>query len=373
MDKQANRVRFKYRLDLRKTILCGLALCGLLALAGGRAQARDGQETHCRPLCRASASSQERPPNELGKIPILMYHSIGGEPEFANGPRYDIHGLNIAPDTFRNQLQLMYDASWYPVNMRDVLTARLNVPKGKTPVVLTFDDARPSQFRLLKNGAIDPDCAVGILEAFHKTHPDWPCRATFYVLPESTYNGVPFDQDGLETKKLRFLAQRGYELANHTTSHRSLASLSADTLRWEMAESVRYFKRQVPQATMETMALPYGIAPQNPALWDALLDGAQGGTRYHNRCILLAKGGPNFAPADKRFDRLRVTRITSMPGEIERWLQMPASDQPYPLYVSDGDPKTVTIPAAEQGLVLRRRLAGARLIVRADSTVEPSP
>lgn len=292
-----------------------------------------------------------------------MYHSIGGEAEFAGGPLYDKHGLNIAPATFRRQLRQMYDAGWYPINMSEALSARLNVPRGKTPVVLTFDDARPSQFRELPGGRIDPNCAVGILEAFHKAHPDWPRRATFYVLPESSYNGVPFDQDGLETRKLRFLARHGYELGNHTTSHRSLAGMSAATLRWEMATCARYFRRQVPGVTMQTMALPYGLAPRDPARWRFLLDGAQGGTRYHNRGILLARGGPAFAPADRRFDRTRIPRIEAAPGAIERWLQPPAPGQANPLYVSDGNPATVTVPQSQQKFVSRRRLAGARLVI----------
>lgn len=292
-----------------------------------------------------------------------MYHSIGGEAEFAGGPRYDKHGLNIAPETFKRQLQQMYDAGWYPINMRDMLTARLNVPKGKTPVVLTFDDARPSQFRYLPNGTIDPNCAVGILETFHKTHPDWPTRATFYVLPESSYNGVPFDQDGLETKKLRFLVQHGYELGNHTTSHRSLAPMNAATLRWEMAFCARYFRRQVPHLTMQTMALPYGIAPHDPTLWRWLLDGSQAGTHYYNRCILLACGGPAFAPADKRFDPRRIPRLETAPGEIEHWLALSTSSRPDPLFVSDGNLNIVTLLRSEQAFVARHRLADAKLTV----------
>ena len=300
-----------------------------------------------------------RAPNELGRIPILMYHSVGGEREFAGGPLYDRHGLNIAPETFRRQLGQMYAAGWYPVTMRDALAARLSVPRGKTPVVLTFDDARPSQFRYLPGDRIDPDCAVGILETFHQAHPDWPARATFYVLPESVYNGVPFDQDGWETKKLRFLVRRGYELGNHTVSHRSLAALPAPTLRWEMAGSVRYFRRQVPQTRMDTMALPYGIAPADPARWPALLDGVQAGTRYHNRCILRARGGPSFAPADIRFDPRQVPRVESAPGEIERWLSPAAARG---LYVSDGNPRTLTVPHSQAAFV-RWHLAGVRVVV----------
>jgi len=334
------------------------AMTVLACLAGGTATGQESQ-TGNSGNSKFFLSKGNRPANELGLIPILMYHSIGGEAEFAGGPLYDIHGLNIAPATLRRQLQLMYNAGWYPVNMRDVLSAHLHVPKGKTPVVLTFDDARPSQFRFLSGGRIDPNCAAGILEAFHQSHPDWPRRATFYVLPESPYNGVPFDQDGLETRKLRFLVHCGYELGNHTTSHRSLAELSLAALRWEMAFCARYFRRQVPGLTMQTMALPYGIAPRDPARRHLLLEGVWGGTHHHNRCILLAKGGPAFAPADKRFDPTRIPRVEAAPGEIERW----ATAASYPLYVSDGRPDRVTVPHSLARLVNRRRLDGARLVI----------
>jgi hypothetical protein len=109
---------------------------------------------------------------------------------------------------------------------------------------------------------------------------------------------------------------------------------------------------------METMALPYGIAPRDPAWIRWLLDGSQGGTRYHNRCVLLAQGGPAFAPADRRFDRTRIPRIEAAPGEIERWLHAPSS-----LYVSDGDPDTVTISYSARTLISVPRLHGARLII----------
>lgn len=315
-----------------------------------------------------SDGAPSRLPNEAGRIPILMYHAIGGEPEFTGVPRYDPHGLNIAPETFRKQLEAMYAAGWYPINMRDALTAHIAVPKGKIPVVLTFDDARPTQFRTLSNGSLDPDCALGILEAFHKTHPDWPRRATFYILPESQWNGVPFDQDGLETRKLRYLAQHGYEIANHTTSHRSLAELDARTLRWEMAEAVRYVKARVPQVTMDTMALPYGIAPRNPALWKYLLRGQEGGTRYHNRCILLAGGIPSYPPTHRLFDLQRVPRLAPIPGNIENWIQRLQPGQPIAPFVSDGDPNTVTIPASEVSNIDRSRLKGARLVLYKEET-----
>ncbi len=299
--------------------------------------------------------------DESGHIPILMYHAIGAKAR-AGKPRYDPQGLNIAPQTFRVQLALMEAAHWYPVNMRDILTPHLNVPAGKTPVVLTFDDARGTQFHYLPDGKIDPNCAVGILEAFHAKHADWPLKATFYVLPKSAWNPVPFWQPGRETLKLRTLVADGFEVANHTTTHRMMTHLSKTELCWEMAECQRYVKDRAPGATMDTMALPGGAAPKNHALWNTLLRGTLGKITYHNRCILMAWGGPSHAFVDKAFDADRVSRVGAGPGWIERALARLTSARLRP-YVSDGNPDTVAVPRSQAALVDPKRLAGARLVV----------
>lgn len=298
--------------------------------------------------------------DEMGRIPILMYHAING-PSF-HGRRYDTNGLNIAPQTFRKQLKLMYAAHWYPINMRDVLTSHLDIPAGKTPVVITFDDARGTQFHYLKNGTIDPNCALGILEAFHKKHKDWPLRATFYILPKSAWNPAPFWQPGTETKKLRHLASEGFEIANHTTTHRLLGRLPASQLCWEMAECQRYVVDRVPGVVMDTMALPGGDAPKNHALWSCLLNGRLGKIVYHNRCILMAWGGPSRAWSDKKFDPDRVTRIGAGPGWVERALAQMSKGK-IREYVSDGNPDTIAIPRYEAKEVNSKRLDGARLVI----------
>lgn len=300
--------------------------------------------------------------NEVGKIPILMYHAIGAKTTF-RGQRYDRDGLNVAPDTFRRQLNAMYAAQWYPVNMRDVLTAHLNVPAGKTPVVITFDDARGTQFRYLKDGTIDPECAVGILEAFHKKHPaDWPRRASFYVLPQSAWNPVPFWQPGQERKKLNYLVAQGYELADHSTTHHMMTHMTAKMLTWEMAECAKYVKERAPAATMDTMALPGGAAPRNHALWASLMSGQFNGTRYREKCILMAWGGPADPWAARKFDAERVKRIGVSPGYLEKWMSRMRRGGSVPAYVSDGDPDTVAVPRAQVKDVNPARLQGARLV-----------
>ena len=138
--------------------------------------------------------------------------------------------------------------------------------------------------------------------------------------------------------------------------------MSRRMLRWEMATSVRYFRRQVPQAALTTMALPYGIAPRSKALWRYLLGGTQGGCRYRNGCILLARGGPSFAFADARFDPDRVPRVEAIPGVIERWIARSRAAAS-PLYVSDGSPATLTVPQSALPFLSRRHLAGISAVI----------
>ena len=297
--------------------------------------------------------------DESGRIPIFMYHSIGAPAH--RGTQYDKEGLNISPDTFRKQLALMYAANWYPMNMRDILTARLDVPAGKTPVVLTFDDARGSQFHYLKDGTVDPNCAVGILQAFHKTHPDWPLKATFYVLPKSAWNPAPFWQPGTETKKLRALVADGFEIGNHTTTHRMMGRLPATELIWETAGCERYVDSHVPGWKMDTMALPGGDYPKNKALWADLRSGKLGDVTYSNRCLLMAWGDPSRNWVDKKFNADRIPRIGVSPGWAERRIKDLRTGL-IPEYVSDGNPDTVAMPRSEVQYINPKRLEGARLV-----------
>ncbi len=347
--------------SIQRTFLKSAALLELLVVAAGSPfSARAFRQNSAATSSHGPALSGKVQPNELGRIPILMYHAIGAPA--TRGARYDRQGLNIRPETFRNQLKLMYDAGWYPINMRDALSAHIDVPAGKIPVVLTFDDARGSQF-FYRKGRLDPTCAVAIMEDFHREHPDWPLRGTFYVMGASKWNPVPFYQDGLEAKKLQQLVKEGFEVANHSTSHRSMRRMNAGTLAWEMATCARYVKQREPAATMDTMALPYGDQPRDRKMWDVLLKGSDGGTSYENRCILLAWGGPAYPPVHKRFDRKQIPRMGSEPGYIESWIKRLKPGKEYSPYVSDGDPNALTVPRSKEKQVDLGKLDGARLVI----------
>ena len=62
-------------------------------------------------------------PDELGKIPVIMYHDIGKSGK--NTP------LDRTVASFEKDLQLLYDKGFYLVNAADIVTNRLDVPLGR--------------------------------------------------------------------------------------------------------------------------------------------------------------------------------------------------------------------------------------------------
>jgi len=344
---------FAFFLSLPCMIL--LAGCGKLHMIP-----QAGAQPAPKGLSAIKAELNKVHPNEMGYIPILMYHSIGDSARPGH-VRYDIHGWNISPNTFLHQLKLMYAAGWYPVDVDDILTSKINVPAGKTPVAITFDDSRGSQFHYLTNGKIDPNCAVGILLRFHKTHPDWPLRATFYVLPDSSFNPEPFHQHQYVTSKLQFLLKNGFQIGNHTTTHRPLAFMRAAIIQWELAYNIRYMRKRAPNIVEDSLALPYGSYPRNKMDIPFLLHGENDGVTYNNRSVMLAAGTPNPPFISKKFNKLRIMRMGAMPGYIEGWIKKLARNKPYPRFVSDGDPNIVTVPKKYANGVNLKALNGAYL------------
>lgn len=246
-----------------------------------------------------------------GRPLIIGYHSIGGPPEFAGGPRYDVHGLNISPESFRAQLEDLYREHRYPVNVSDLALGTARVPTGWRPVALTFDDGRASQYRILSDGSLDSNCALGVLIAFHRLHPDWPLRGTFYLIAGSDENGVPFDQEGTERDKVRKLLKLGFEVGNHSLDHSSFRDLNVRAIRREIGGCQRYLQRLVPGMRIASFALPYGQLPRDRRLWPLLFRGSWRGVRYRFAAVMLFGGSPPVGS----FRFLERVAPTTLPSE----------------------------------------------------------
>ncbi len=254
------------------------------------------------------------------------------------------------PDNFRRDLERLWERGYRLIALDDYLDGKIALPRGTTPVILTFDDSSPGQFRYLERGGqpvIDPDCAVGILEAFQREHPDFGHAATFYVLPGADPPNRLFNQPAWSTRKLAYLASRGYEIGNHTLWHANLAKYPEATVRRQIATAQEWIQGYVPGYRPRTIALPMGAYPRNP-LW--VVAGGSNGSSYHHDAILRVAGGAAPSPYSRAFDPYRLPRIQAIESEIERWLAH-FDRHPAQRYVSDGEPTTITVPRGEASLL----------------------
>jgi peptidoglycan/xylan/chitin deacetylase (PgdA/CDA1 family) len=276
-------------------------------------------------------------PNELGRIMILEYHKID----------YPEERWTRTPENFRRDLETLYAKGYRLISLGDLLDRRITQPAGTTPVVLTFDDSSPGQFRYLEqNGTleIDPKSAVGILEAFSHEHPDFGHAATFYVLPGANPPNRLFNQPAYEGKKLQYLASHGYEIGNHTLWHANLAKYPEATVRAQVAEAQVWIQRHVPDYKTRTLALPHGMYPADVS-W--VLRGSAKGTTYSHDAVLMVAGGAAPSPYSRSFDPVRLPRIQAVERELAYWLAY-FDKNPSERFVSDGDPNAVTVPTAHR-------------------------
>lgn len=246
----------------------------------------------------------KRPGNVNGKVMILEYHRIVDKDTM-----YD-----RSVKKFKQDLQLLYERGYRPVTLGEYLDGKIDIAPGAIPVVFTFDDSDPSQFQFLADGTLDPNCAVGIWSAFAEKHPDFPVRATFYVLP----NG-PFGQKKYREKKVQMLKDWGCELASHSWSHKSLGKMTDEQVKTELGKSIDWIRSLGFEP--RHLALPYGVMPKNRTLLKSF---QYNGKTYGFESVALAGAGPALAPTDPKLDPMRLPRIQGMDRDlgIRYWLEM---------------------------------------------------
>lgn len=337
-------------------LICGLAFGGSGSTGTARATAEDTTTS-----TKAAADDTSVPgepmtkeraraigANEMGQVLVVMYHLI--DTDVSQSPDW-----TRTPQEFRTDIALLKAEGYYPVNLRDLASGNIDIPAGKSPVVITFDDSSPGQYRILDDGSIDPDCAVGIMQKAAETG-GWASRASFFVLLDV----VPkerelFGQEKKQQEKLRNLVDWGYEIGSHTITHLDLKKASTDEARKQLALS---------QATLEGMigggyqvtsiSVPFGNYPSSD---DILKSGKYNDTSYAYTAAVSIASRSSASPFSTKFDPLHIPRIRGgkdqqtgadyLKSAIQRF-----KDHPELRYVSDGDPTTVSAPAGLDGETL---------------------
>jgi peptidoglycan/xylan/chitin deacetylase (PgdA/CDA1 family) len=289
---------------------------------------------------RSGLPAVTRAPNELGLVPVLMYHQLLSD----GGGEYD-----LTPDEFRAELERLWREGYRPIKASDLVAGTIDVPKGTTPVVLTFDDATTNQAALAADGRIDPSTAAGILLEFAKTHSGFEPAATFYV------NRDPFAAEEETRALLQALVAAGFELGNHTHDHLNLAELSDEDVQRQIVLGNRVIREYLPDAEIETFALPLGMEPQRPEL---ALSGTWDGEDYRFGGVMLVGAEPAPSPYSTGFvpggiPRVRSTADRFVENGSADWLDRLAAE-PALRFVSDGDPERITVPAGREAEVASR-------------------
>lgn len=268
----------------------------------------------------------------MGYIMVLEYHLIE-EPE-ARWSR--------TPANFRRDMETLLAEGYYPINLRDLVNGHIDVPHGKTPFVLTFDDSSSSQFRYLNAETIDPNCAVGILRDIHERNPqDWALRGTFFVLLDvDVPDRILFGQPEYVARKLRELTEWGMEVGSHTISHINMAKSGEEKIRWQLAVSKQTIEELIPGYEVQTISVPFGAYPAS----DEVFAGEYEGQAYAYRAAVEVTGGASVSPFAATFDPLHIKRIQAIQSELDYWFGY-FREHPELRFVSDGDPAQVTVPA----------------------------
>ena len=309
-------------------------------------------------------------PNEAGEIPIIMFHAFMDELD-PDGSYSDMFLKCTQSFSYlRELLGRLYDMGYRVTTMTDFLNNDIKVAAGCRPIIFTFDDGTPSQFSLIEQDGqltLNPDCAAAVLLDFYNEHPDFGLGATFYVnLGCSPFYAERTEEPklaGTLQERLQYLIDLGFEIGNHTYSHYSLseATTAEDIIR-EVGKNQAEMYKLIDGYTFTSFALPYGNVPSS--LFEYIKQGTYEGVSYYNQGVVEAAWDPAISPVNPDYDpysidRVRGTGFKSEDMDLEWWLANPRD----PVYVSDGDPNTITVPEAYRSLVDDSKLGSKQLRV----------
>jgi peptidoglycan/xylan/chitin deacetylase (PgdA/CDA1 family) len=166
------------------------------------------------------------------------------------------------------------------------------------------------------------------------------------------------------------LVDHGYEVGNHTADHVELTDVSDAFFTNSIAAMIEWINERVPEGPgnlSHALVMPFGAYPDpdlHPEQRAWLAEGFwYEGEPVNLDVVFAVSGGPAIPLYSLEADPSYTYRIASYPEILEPWQDSVLSRDAH-LFISDGDPDTVTIPAdqlanldevwaAEHGLEVR--------------------
>lgn len=313
-------------------------------------------------FCVDSRGSQDLSPNEMGQVMILMYHQI-------RSPEKD---YVRSAENFRKDLQTLYDRGYRLAHLNDLIDAKVSTPRGKTPVVLTFDDAGFGQIdKTQKSGEPAgvtewaPDSAVRIILDFAKEHPDMGIAGTFYINP--FHIQMPSAKSSQWREWMQEMVDLGFEFGNHTMTHPNLKKSCPEyaLVQKEIGSLQAWVHQYLPDYRIRSMALPFGVYPLETE-W--AVHGSYEGETYDHEALMKVGANPSVSPFDESWQPLHLPRIRAqdLTGNLPVsgfWIDY-FDRHPEKRFVSDGDPSKMTLNLSDQKRIRQNLLGKFKVVVR---------
>lgn len=289
--------------------------------------------------------------NELGRVPVMMYHGIvnkkSSETSYTGG-NVDKDGYNRTVEAFKEDLEFYYQNGYRMIRAIDYVNGIIDVPYGKSPIVLTFDDGSANNIKV--NGVtldgeiiIDENSAVGVLESFKKKYPDFNVTATFFV------NGSLFQQSEYNEKILKWLVENGYDIGNHTKTHVNFSDASTNESEEEVGFVYNKLDAIIPDKYVKLVALPFGSPyKKTHANFSHIINSNYNGINYETVSTFRVGWMPDYSPFSKNFDKEFIMRVRAYDNngvdfDIEASFRILEKNR----YVSDGNVDTIVIKESD--------------------------
>lgn len=293
--------------------------------------------------------------NELGTVPIMMYHGIINKPsdqtEYTGG-NVDKDGYNRTTEAFYKDLEFYYENGYQMIRLNDYVNGKIDVDYKKSPIILTFDDGNDNNIKVTGldedgNIIIDENSAVGILEKFKKEHPDFNVTATFFV------NGTLFNQPEYDEKIIKWLVENGYDVGNHTENHLDIKKSSSEQVQKEIVSVYQQLEEIIPDKYVKIIALPFGSPySKDHSNYKYVLNSTYNNKSYETIAALRVGWEPEVSPFHKDFDKTFLKRVRAYDNNGEEFdIEMVFNMLETKRYISDGNVDTIVTSQDNSDLI----------------------
>jgi peptidoglycan/xylan/chitin deacetylase (PgdA/CDA1 family) len=217
-------------------------------------------------------------------VPILLYH------RYIPFDKTNDSRMKMQLGIFRQQMEQLYAAGFVQVSLEDWLNGKLEVPAGKRPVIITFDDLFfADQVYIMEDGTPSDRSGLGVMWRIYQEHPDFGFKPALFANMGDKYYGNVIRGDwfyvetGWQDSLARVIAwclEHGALVYNHFYTHPSLPKLTPAQIEWEMRtndEEIQKFltraeKPELAGLSANIISLTYGEWPNSSGGRDTILD-----------------------------------------------------------------------------------------------------